>query len=226
MPERVKPDWMQLVRERVGGSQPCSPDVVTELAAHLEEVYEEALACRSNETEAMQLALEQVDDWHVLAADIARAKSEEDSMNYRTKSLWLPGLASFAGASLFLLVLTEISLRPYYLVRLHGGWGRWFYIGWVIGQVAFGALGAFLSRRAGGNRIARIVAATFPAIVMLVVYAIVIPVSALYEHNQFIFSQQTRFWLGAFVLVVAPAITLLLGAAPFLKESALHEVKG
>jgi hypothetical protein len=225
MPEPGKTDWKRLVRERMASAEPAHelpPEVVAELATHLEELYEDARATSLTDDVAIALTLQEVQevrDWHVLAADIRGARLKEDSMNHRTKSLWLPGLASFAGASLFLLVLTEISLQPHYLVRLHGGWGRRFYIGWVIGQVVFGALGAFLSQRAGGTRIARVVAGTFPAIVMLIVYAIVIPVSALYEHNQFIFSHETRFWLGAFVWVVGPAITLLLGAAPFLRES-------
>jgi hypothetical protein len=223
------PDWETLVREQLKGSpRSCVQEVIAELAAHLEEVYEDARAGGSSEIEAMQRALQEVEDWDVLAARIARAKSEEDSMNLntlnqRTRSLWLPALASLLAASLFLFLLTEISLQPPLLVRLHSGAGQWLYAVWIIGQIAFGALGAFLSRRVGGSRMARIVAGTFPAIVMLAACLVVIPVSALLEHNDFIFHNPGRLWLGAFLWAVVPGVTLLLGAAPFLKESTLRQ---
>jgi hypothetical protein len=214
-------DWQKMVRERV---QTCGlpaaqrEEVVAELAAHLEETYEDALGHGLNETDAVTQALQEVGDWRVLAANVRRAKSEEGSMNLRTRSLWLPALASLFASSLFLLVLTKISLQPKLLVRLNSGAAQWLYALWIISQIAFGALGAFLSRRVGGSRIVRAVAATFPAIVMLAACTIVIPVSALMEHNNFIFHNPGRLWWGTFLWAVAPAATLLLGAAPFLHE--------
>jgi hypothetical protein len=206
-------------------SSPDSPchrneEVIAELAAHLEEVCEHAQSRGLNPTEALELTLQEVANCHALAADIRRAKSKEDTMNHRTRSLWLPALASLFASSLFLLVLTEISMRPPMLVRLHSGAAQQLYAVWLIGQIAFGALGAFLSRRVGGNRIARIVAGTFPAIVMLASCVIVIPVSALMQHNDFIFHNPGRLWWGAFLWAVVPAVTLLLGAAPFLQQPA------
>jgi hypothetical protein len=224
MPDRKKPDWKKLVRERLDPYQdPAQPaEVVAELSAHLEETYEAARSQGLTEAAALELTLQEVADWHTLAADIRRAKSKEGSMNHRTKSLWLPALASLFTSSLFLLVLTEISLQPRLLARLNSGTGRWLYAVWLIGQIAFGALGAFLSRRVGGSRIARIVAGTFPAIVMLASCVIVIPVSALMEHNNFIFHNPGRLWWGAFLWAVVPAITLLIGAAPFLQAPSKH----
>jgi hypothetical protein len=278
MRKPMKPDWKKAVRERMAeSSRLCKQDVIDELASHLDDVYEEARARGAHEPEASQLALQEVDDWSVLAAEIARAKSKEDSMNQttmnqrtktvllpaiailfavglvllfldraavlqrliwfacmalllgvvateanrlnlRTKSLWLPSLASLFASSFFLFVLTELSMQPELLVRLNAGAAQWLYAVWLISQIAFGALGAFLSRRVGGSRIARMVAATFPAIVMLAACAIVIPVSALMEHNDFIFHNPGRLWWGAFRWAVVPAVTLLLGAVPFLQE--------
>src|SRR5208283_2276460 len=126
------------------------------------------------------------------------------------KSFWLPGLASFAAASLFLLVLTRISLQPRFLVRLNSGLGLSFYIGWLLAQVPCGALGAFLSTRAGGSSSARIAAGTFPASAMLGLWAFVIPLSALVEHNAFLLQHPLRYTLGIFVWVVPPGIALLL----------------
>ena len=144
-------------------------------------------------------------------------------MNHRTKSLWLPALASFAAASLFLLVLTHITLQPRFLVRLPG-LGRSFYIEWLCAQILFGALGAYLSRRAGGNRTARIVAGTFPAIVQFGLWAFWIPASALLERDAFVLHHPMFYAFGIFVWVVPPGIALLLGAAPFLKEQKLQKL--
>jgi hypothetical protein len=214
-------NWKKLVEERlVSLDVPPSAkqEIVAELAAHLEDVYEAAKARGLDATASRELAIQEIQDWQVLLADIRRTKSKENSMNLRTRSLWLPALASLFASSLFLFALTEISRQPKVLVRLNSGAAQWLYGVWVVGQIACGALGAFLSRRVGGTRMARMVAGTFPAIVMLASCVIVIPVSALMQHNDFIFHNPGRLWWGAFLWAVVPAVTLLLGAAPFLEE--------
>jgi hypothetical protein len=221
MPDLGDIDWVNLVRQcmrRLDLPRNLEGDVIAELAAHLQEIYEDARSRGLRQPDAINLTLQQVEDWNVLSAEIRRAKSKEHTMNHRTKSLWLPSLASLFASSLFLFVLTELSLQPALLVRLRSGAAHWLYAVWLVGQIAFGALGAFLSRRVGGSRRARIVAGTFPAIVMLASCVIVIPVSALMQHNDFIFHNPGRLWLGAFLWAVVPAGTLLLGAAPFLQE--------
>jgi len=287
------PNWPKIVREKLlleraenRGLPPTHRDDVTrELAAHLEEVYEEARACSSSDTDAMQIALAQVDDWQVLSTKIARAKSQEDSMNtmsqrtktvllpaiailfgvglvllfldraailqrliwmacmallfcvvaaeanrlnLRTRSLWLPGFVALTAASLLMFAeeivlvhdasfyFTDLSLRPQHLIS---GLPRWFYIGWLLGQVLCGALGAFLSRRGGGTRAARVVAGAFPALAMFLLCGLAIPISAILEHNTFVLSHPSRFASGILVWAAAPAVALLLGAAPFLTRT-------
>jgi hypothetical protein len=215
------PDWKKLVEQRLFSLNlppSAKQEIVAELAAHLEDVYEAAKARGLDANFALELAQQETHDWHVLLADLRRAKSKENSMNLRTRSLWLPALASLFASSLFLFALTEISLQPKLLVRLNSSAAHWVYTVWIVAQIAFGALGAFLSRRVGGSRMARVVAATFPAIVMLATCAIVIPASALMEHNDFIFHNPGRLWWGAFLWAVVPAVTLLLGAMPFLQQ--------
>lgn len=225
MPDWNMPDWKKLVREHLESTQlprHAHDEIMSELAAHLEETYEAACARGMNETEARKITLQEVDNWAVLAANIRHA-TQEDPMNHRTKTLWLPGLASLAAASLFLLALTQLSLEPQFLVRLNSGLGRSLYVAWLCAQILFGALGAYLSRRAGGTRTARIVAATFPAIVLFGLWAFWIPVSALLEHNAFVLRHPIYYALGIVIWVLPPAITLFLGAAPFLKERKLRE---
>jgi hypothetical protein len=218
------PDWKKLVAEHLElmPAHAAGADVIAELAAHLEETYEDARSRGLTEAAAIELTLQEIKNWRVLAEDIRRATSEENSMNNRTKTLWLPSLASFALANLCLLALTQISMQPHHLVRLNSGLGRWLYLGWLLTQVLCGAVGAFLSRRAAGTVAARLAAATFPAIVMLGLWVLVIPASAVVEHNGFVFHHPLYYMLGIFACVVPPGIGLLLGAAPFLKERKLH----
>ena len=95
-------DWRQTIRERIESHrlpQAHREEVVSELAAHLEEDYYDARPCSLTDTEAFAIALREVEDWRVLAADIRRTKSQGDEMNARTKGLRLPGMLGLAGAS-------------------------------------------------------------------------------------------------------------------------------
>jgi hypothetical protein len=86
-------DWSKLVRERLNlADLPLAQqdETIAELASHLDDLYahrERGL----DESEATQRAIQEVPDWRSLARHIQRAKQEE-SMNHRTKQLWLPGL--------------------------------------------------------------------------------------------------------------------------------------
>jgi hypothetical protein len=161
-----------------------------------------------------------------MAMLLCAARSEGNRLNQRTRSILLPGFVSLTAATLSVFAaemvlvhhpsyyFTDISLRPDYIVRP----ASWFYFGWLLTQILCGAVGAFLSRRAEGTLPARVVAATFPATVMLALWAVVIPVSALVEHNGFLWVHPLYYLTGVFIWVVPPAIALVAGAAPFLKE--------
>lgn len=220
-------DWQQIVGARLQSfSLPAGnrEEIILELAAHLEEVYETARWQGLNETEAFHRALQEAGNWSALSENLRHAAlTKEQLMNHRAKSLWLPALASFSAASLFLLVLTRISLEPRFLVRLNSGLGWSFYLGWLVAQSLCGALGAFLARRGGGTRSTRVIAGIFPAIVMFGLWAFWIPTSAVMEHNAFVLRHPLFYALGIFVWVVPPGVASLLGAAPFLKEQELSE---
>jgi len=303
MPERTKPDWTQLVRERLASAErthDVAPEVVAELAAHLEDDYDEGIESGLDDSAAARHALAGI-RWRRLAQTIhlakldnseqegkpmnprlkklwlpalaclmitavlivvfekghfdplalrlahgamilqlawfgamtvsGQTKLEETLMNQRTRSIWLPGFVSLTAAGLFMsaeeLVLvhdssfyfTDLSLRPRYLIS---GVPGWFYVGWLLAQVLCGALGAFLSRRGGGTRAARVIAGAFPAIVMFAICTIVIPISAIFEHNGFALRHPSALAFGVLIWAAVPALALLLGAAPFLKESTLQ----
>jgi hypothetical protein len=287
------PNWPKIVRQSLLCGKPESrglppthrDDVIRELAAHLEECYEQARSEGLANEAALQHTLHQVEDWHVLAEEIRRAKPQEDYMNHRTKTVWLPGIATSFLAGLLLMFMgyspllpqlpwiagvamlfaaaasestrlsprtrnfwlpgfvsmtaagifwlaadlvydpsysfTKISLHPLDLVRPHAGPARSFYVAWLVAQILFGALGAFFSRRAGGTRAARISAGALPAIMLFGLGALAVPISFLIAGKTG--AQPVQLALGIFVWGVAPAITMLLGTLPFLRESSLRE---
>lgn len=162
------------------------------------------------------------------------ALSESSNLNERTKRLWLPGFTSMFAAGLFFFAAsivsdpsrftTEIGLRPQSVLRLEAGLGRTFYFSWVIAHLLFGAVGAYMSRRAGGTRGTRILAGMFPALAMFFLCGIVIPITAFAQHNMFVERHPLTLIFGAVIWAGIPGIALLAGSAPFLKEAPPAEV--
>jgi len=138
-------------------------------------------------------------------------------MNQRTKSVWLPGLISLTAVSVFLMILQMCGVRPHFwpfrfglVVVVH--------LPWLIAQPVFGALGAYLSLRAGGDRRARLVAGLFPSLVMLGAFCLVLVMSVFVDWSVPAILRVTGFAVYVCFWAVLPGLGLLLGALPFLKE--------
>src|SRR5208282_6446724 len=102
------PDWSALVRERLGAAATSSvqdEEVIAELAAHLEDLYEELRGKGMCESDAIGQALGNVGNWRGLAGRIRRAKGKEETMNSRTRTLWLPGLFGLTASMVWLMIL-------------------------------------------------------------------------------------------------------------------------
>jgi hypothetical protein len=224
------PDWKALVLERLerlGLSPTQEEGTVSELAGHLEDCYEEFRTQGVCQSEAIERSLEQVASWPNLSRKIRRAKRKEKMMNHRTKTLWLPALISLAAAMVFLMISTQIALEPGVIaerfVTLHTSttstsYSFAAYLPWLILLPFCGAAGAYLSRRAGGQRPVRLVAGLFPGIALfgLVSFLTLIGQIVPFRH------QWSAFVTALLFLMVPPGITLFLGVIPFLKEPRSH----
>jgi|SRR5579859_505027 len=204
------PDWKQVVRRRMP-SWRTKEDVVAELAHHLEETYEQARSAGLTQRSALRLTLKEVQSWSVLATEIVRAK-QEGEMNHRTKSLWIPALLTFLGASASLMLCQFHGIAPRML---------WFdhtvlvlYLPWLATLPVFGAAGAYLSRRAQGPMTARLAAALSPALIMLAVMLLILPWGLILDGLHFF--TLVGFGVCLTTWVAIPALALLLGAMPFL----------
>lgn len=214
------PNWRQILRERVTPKRlnaAAADSILRELATHLEEAFEEARARGLTEDQALQIALQEVEDWHVLAAEINAARSEEGRMNYRTKTLWLPTFLTLLGASVSLAATQFIGLQPQQIWV--GKMGMTFYWPWLASLPIFGAVGAYMSRKAAGQIPICLVAGLSPALVMLVVMFLILPWGLFLDGLHFF--RLVHFGLGLINWVGIPAAALLLGALPFLRKNNL-----
>jgi hypothetical protein len=210
-------DWPKIVREHLQAGNLLSGDlreVTLELAFHLEETYEEACSRGLTEEHAMELALREVPDWQMLAEDIEHAKCKEDPMNRRTKTLWVPGMASLLGASLFMALLQWVGVRPR-LIWVDAHMAMTFYWPWLASLPIFGAVGAYLSRRAGGEIRTRLAAGLSPVWWLFLLSIALFPMEML--HQGYHLPELRYYVLGMANWVAIPAFALLIGELPFLR---------
>jgi hypothetical protein len=232
MPDWKMSDWKNLVREQLkacGLPVESCEDVVAELAAHLEETCDNARSQGLKEQEAIARTLHEVNDWGVLAVNIQRAQFEDNRMNHRTKSFWLPTLVTCSGASVSLLLLQLIGIEPRLIwidlrhvlpasSALYGKVGMTFYWPWLASLPLFGALGACLSRHSQGNTFARLLTGLSPALTMLIVMCMILPFSLAIDGLTL--SRLVVFGLwGVINWVAIPAMALLMGILPCLDGS-------
>jgi hypothetical protein len=221
MPDWNKPDWRKIIRERLSApNSPCTlkEEVIAELAAHLEETYEDARSRNLDEPGAMKIAMQEVTDWRVLSAEIRRAKSKETPMNDRTKTIWLPAIANLTGAALFLMILQKSGFQPRILWTKDMGLGPMamvIYLPWLCALPVFGAIAAYLAQRAHSRSTGRVISALAPALAMLGSFSLILPFSIAIDRHMVPLGY---FAFTLFNWVVLPGCASLIGAAPFLRK--------
>jgi hypothetical protein len=82
-------------------------------------------------------------------------------MNNRTKTLWLPALASLTGSMWWRLILQRSFPQSQPLLN-HAGLPLTYQRLWLAALPLFGASSAYLSRRAGGDRLTGLTAGGLP----------------------------------------------------------------
>ena len=211
-------DWAQLVRERLGAmgiGAEREDEIVAELGAHLEDCVSAAVRNGRAESDAVDMALEEVPDWVALNREIAEAKKEEP-MNERTRTLWLPGTTMLVSAYVLMEAVTR--LVP------HNAWIRplfpmFIFVPWLLAYGVLGARGAQWSRRVGGNARTRVLAGTFPIALHVVIFLCVFIATSLQPHPRTAEWLMPSFLLAVFFkFILLPGIALAVGALPFLRD--------
>lgn len=225
------PNWQELVRRRLsdlalGAAE--KEEVHTELAGHLQEFYESLRAQGLDEETALSQTYARIGDWHKLKREIHIAREKEITMTPRTSRLLLPSLATLLLAMIMLPILERLGLNPHFIF-LRGPRGQEHafpvYTAWLILLPFVGALGAYLSSRAGGTRSAAVISGIFPALAFFVVLLFVLPFSGILEHGlepnaRSVFENLINEPFGRLGVVagwvLVPCISLLFGVQAYL----------
>jgi len=225
------PDWQELVRQRLSSlalDAEEKDEVHAELAAHLEESYEVFRAEGLPEYEAVQRTLAQVADWKELQRKIDSARIGKDTMTNRVTQLWLPGLLTFALSMGLLELVQKFGPRPIILNLDKGTPVLMFYTSWLLILPLAGALGAYLSKRAGGSVRMVLASSIFPVLPFAVVFLIAIPVGLVIGHNLAHHIVTAAFFTMGLGWVLAPGATLFAGGLLvqflFSRRSGFHGV--
>jgi len=209
-------DWREFVQVQLAGL-PLSPgtkaDVVEELAGHLEEVYEGHRHQGMTEELAAQRAMGQVTDWNALERHIRNAKEREGLMHNRVRQLWFPRFLTRMLSTGLLLMLLKLGLEPR-IVSWGGADTVLFYVPWLLTLPLFGALGAYISLRAGGSACAILFSGIFPMLSLAACFFVILPLSFVLDRSGS-FQLTLAGFLGLLLCwVVAPGAALLIGALP------------
>ena len=217
------PDWRAIARKRLDPltlEARQQEEIVLELAGHLEDLYNDALRQGRSHAEALHSALGAASNWNDLRREIELAVNEEGIMNYRVKTLWLPGAFTLALSGILLRLLQIPSApSPHVFWAQMGSTALVVYWRWLVCLSVVGALGAYWSRHAGGRLMERALAVSLPALGMVGLPLLMFPfvlVSDLIRHQNFPFVPMALLLLGWGVL---PEAALLVGALPFLSAA-------
>jgi hypothetical protein len=217
------PDWEKLVGRRLAGLA-IKPEerheVFAEVAAHLEEGYAQLRAQGISSEDAVKQSLEQVSDWNALAKRIQVAK-KGNIMNTRTRIFWLPGALTLTLSMGFLLILQVSGFQPRTI-----SWGNnsliLFYIPWLLSLPVFGALGAYLSSRAGGSRRDALLSSIFPAVYPTICFFVLLPLALLFSRTVAQHFYFKSLFPQVFAWLIVPAIALLIGGLGLVTTGRRH----
>jgi hypothetical protein len=209
------PDWQELVRQRLSSlalDAEEKDEVQVELAAHLEESYEAFCKEGLPEREAVHRAVEQVTDWLDLQRRIFIAKRSGHPMQKRAHQLWIPGFLTLILSMVFLVTLQKLGFNARMV--------SWrdsdilFYVPWLLSLPIFGALGAYISSRAGGSRGTALLASVFPVLALTVALLLMFPIGMFDERitGRRDFSVvATAVLMNGIGWLLAPGAALLVG---------------
>lgn len=212
-------DWRLLVQQRLAGlliEDGGAAPVIEELAGHLEENYQSLLRAGLAEEVAARRVLESVNDWQDLKRKLESSRNKEAVVNKRVTQFWFPAFLTLALSMVLLAVIQIFGRDPGIDNPLRDGRLRMtpvavVYVSWLIFLPLIGALGAYLSHRAGGRRLTVFSSIVFPVFPYMVFFAVGLPIAIMLDdhvsHNITI----PAFFLGLAGWVIFPAAALLAG---------------
>jgi uncharacterized membrane protein (DUF485 family) len=213
-------DWEQMVRERLAVAKAGAEierEVAEELAHHLEDVCEAGRQAGLSHEQSTQRAWAEVKSWPRLVRKINQARGGNEMLKQRIQRLWLPGIVPMILAMGILCAGLRAGLNPR-MVEISPRVPA-LHLAWLLILPGTGALAAYWSRRAGGSVANRAAAALLTALTMLAIYLVVM-ILAVFADDHMKASSIFMALLGcALAGILLPAVALLAGAWPFLRDT-------
>ena len=213
------PDNLEIIKRRLGrlglGVQ-REREIARELADHIDDHAAELQANEVRPEDAVDEPLDGVSDWTALRSEIIAAETEEESMNQRTRVLWLPAFCTFLLSALLLAGLQIAGYQPriYWVAE---GLFIPFYLPWLLTLPVIGAIGAFWSQRAGGTAWHRALVSIAPVTMWVgALLLLFLPLSLLVDRQVPIGFRMEGMLTYVVAWWLLPGFLLLVGATPFL----------
>ena len=140
-------------------------------------------------------------------------------MNYRIKTLWLPGVCTSVLSMVLLSWFQRVVPAPP-VIWLWLGTYLVVYWGWLLSLPLIGALGAYWSRRAGGKLLERVLAASLHILALTCAIALGFCIGLVLDSGVSLGFRLVGFAVYLLGWGIAPFLLVLLGALPFLRGDA------
>jgi len=131
-------------------------------------------------------------------------------MTNRITQFWLPGFLTFA-LSMSLLELVQKFFPQPFMLRLDHPPVLLFYVPWLLTLPLAGALGAYLSKRAGASPPMALFSSLFPVLPLAAIFLIAIPVGLVISHTLSDSIVAAAFLTLGIEWVAVPGAVLLAG---------------
>jgi hypothetical protein len=210
-------NWKALVEGRLAGltlEPEERAEVIAEVAAHLEEVFDGLLRQGVTEDEAVRRTLSRAGSWRDLRRKIQAARKEKNVMTNQVRQFWLPGLVTLVLSGGALSLIENFSPRSWILALRGVLPVGMLYVPWLLMLPVIGAFGAYLSHRAGGSRRTVISSIVFPVLPFLASALLVFPGSLFSDHFMAHMLGPMSLVMALLGWVLVPGVALLVGGLP------------
>lgn len=141
-------------------------------------------------------------------------------MNMRVRELWAPALSTFLVSLAVQFVALSVPQWPPWVFFMRNRVSVVLAPLWVLALPFIGALGAWLSLRAGGNTRERLLAALGSAWLSGSMVTLGVPLSMIIERHFSLRTKLTAYMAYMIAWCLVPAVLLVLGALPWLGRKA------
>ncbi len=198
--------------------------MVREIAGHLEQHYEAALAAGSPEPLAFSGAMGQLGLGRALARKLTNAREDMFTTTPLKRRVLWPGMLA--------LILSGMPFLTAHFLHVRGQW-VWplrtngvessalvFYWPWLVTLPFIGAAAAWLARRGGASILQRLLVAIFPALLDAALFALALLASFIFDRHVPLAVKLSSVVVQSIPWIAVPALCGAIGALPFMADEA------